>query len=158
MLVWTDASSRERITSAYAQAARHLHPTVPDDPEQATSLFLTWLGDPNKHGKRRWLVVWDDLTDPADVRDLWPPHDQSNGRMLVTTRRRDHSLSVQGRQLIDVDVYTPEEARFFLVHALGEAGVPTPTRTWTTSPRRWGTFLWRWARPTATSRRVWLGL
>lgn len=80
VLVWTDASSRERITSAYAQAARHLHPTVPDDPEQAASLFLAWLGDPSKHGGRRWLIVWDDLTDPADVRDLWPPHDEPNGR------------------------------------------------------------------------------
>lgn len=50
VLVWTDGSSRERITSAYAQAARHLYPTVPDDPEQAASLFLTWLSDRNKQG------------------------------------------------------------------------------------------------------------
>lgn len=123
-LVWVSATSRERITSSYAHAARQLYPTVPDDPEEAAQLFLTWLRDPNKHQNRRWLIVWDDLADPTVVKDLWPPHDQPHGRVLVTTRRRDHSLNTQGRCLLNVDVYTPGEARTFLIHALTNAGIP----------------------------------
>ena len=124
VLVWANASARERITSAYAQAARHLYATVPDDPEDAAPLFLAWLQDPAKNQNRRWLIVWDDLTDPATVRDLWPPHDQDNGRVLITTRRRDHSLTTQGCRLLDVEVYTPEEAHAFLTHALDKTRAP----------------------------------
>ena len=122
ILVWADASTREQVTYAYAQAAQHLFTTAPDDPEDAARLLLVWLGDPHKHQNRRWLIVWDDLTDPAALHDLWPPHDQPHGRVLVTTRRRDHSLTVQGRHLLEVDVYTPHEARAFLTEALDAAG------------------------------------
>ena len=124
VLVWANASTRERITSAYAQAARDLYATVPDDPEDAAHLFLAWLQDPNKHQNRRWLIVWDNLAVPSDVHDLWPPHDQPHGRVLVTTRRRDRSLTTQGRRLLDVNVYTESEAHTFLAAALGEAGIP----------------------------------
>ncbi|ASU59865.1 tetratricopeptide repeat protein [Nocardiopsis dassonvillei] len=124
VLVWANASSRGRITSAYAQAARQLYSTVPDDPEDAAALFLTWLSDPGKNQNRRWLIVWDDLADLAQVQDLWPPPDQPHGRVLVTTRRRDHSLDTQGRHLLDVDVYTPTEAHAFLSTALGQAAIP----------------------------------
>ncbi|MGW8439339.1 tetratricopeptide repeat protein, partial [Nocardiopsis sp. NPDC055879] len=123
VLVWANAATRTGITSAYSHAARQLYSNVPDDPEDAAAFFLAWLGDPNKHQGRRWLVIWDDLADPAPVTDLWPPHDQPHGRTLVTTRRRDHSLTTQGRHLIDVDVYTVHEARAFLANALDEAGI-----------------------------------
>ncbi len=124
LLIWANASTRDQITFAYAQAAQLLFATVPDDPEHAASLFLTWLQDPHKHRDRRWLIVWDDLADPSQVSNLWPPHDQPHGRVLVTTRRRDSSLTTQGRHLIDVDVYTPEEAHAFLTRAADDAGVP----------------------------------
>uniref|UniRef100_UPI000382B730 tetratricopeptide repeat protein n=1 Tax=Nocardiopsis alba TaxID=53437 RepID=UPI000382B730 len=123
LLVWANASTRDQITFAYAQAAQQLFTTVPDDPEHAAQRFLTWLQSSHQHSKRRWLVVWDDLADLAAVQDLWPPHDQPRGRVLVTTRRRDHSLTKQGHRLIDVDVYTPEEARAFLTDALDQAGI-----------------------------------
>ncbi|XKK39991.1 tetratricopeptide repeat protein [Nocardiopsis sp. ARC36] len=123
VLVWTNAASRSSITSAYAHAAQQLFNTIPEDVEDAARFFLTWLTDPNKHRHRRWLVVWDDLADPRQVEDLWPPHDQPCGRVLVTTRRCDNSLTVQGRHLIDVDIYTPEEACAFLTRALDTAGI-----------------------------------
>ncbi|MGW8529592.1 tetratricopeptide repeat protein [Nocardiopsis sp. NPDC055824] len=126
VLVWANASTRASITSAYAHASRQLYSTVPEDPEDAAHLFLAWLGDPNKHQNRRWLVVWDDLTDLPQVEDLWPPHDQPHGRVLVTTRRRDHSLTTQGH-LIEVDIYTSNEARAFLTQALDTAGIPHST-------------------------------
>ncbi|SIO90186.1 FxSxx-COOH system tetratricopeptide repeat protein [Nocardiopsis sp. JB363] len=127
VLVWANAASREQITFAYAQAAQQLFTAVPENPEDAAQLFLIWLQDPNKHQDRRWLIVWDDLADPTIVRDLWPPHDQPHGRVLVTTRRRDHSLNTQGRRLLDVDIYTLDEAHAFLTHALNEASVPHNT-------------------------------
>ena len=68
VLVWANASTRGRITDAYAQAARRLYATVPDDPEEAAKLFLSWLGEPSQN--RRWLIVWDDLADPAHTKDL----------------------------------------------------------------------------------------
>ncbi|MEU3213296.1 tetratricopeptide repeat protein [Nocardiopsis alba] len=123
LLVWANASTRDQITFAYAQAAQQLFTPVPDDPEHAAQRFLTWLQSSHQHSDRRWLVVWDDLADPATVQDLWPPHDQPRGRVLVTTRRRDHPLTKQGHRLIDVDVYTPEEARAFLTDALNQAGI-----------------------------------
>ncbi|MEU3024889.1 tetratricopeptide repeat protein, partial [Nocardiopsis alba] len=123
LLVWANASTRDQITFAYAQAAQQLFTTVPDDPEHAAQRFLTWLQSSHQRSERRWLVVWDDLADPATVQDLWPPHDQPRGRVLITTRRRDHSLTKQGHRLIDVDIYTPEEARAFLTDALNQAGI-----------------------------------
>ncbi|MDE3721392.1 tetratricopeptide repeat protein [Nocardiopsis sp. N85] len=124
LLVWASAATRDQITYAYAQAARHLFAAVPDELEDAAQLFLVWLQDPAKHQGRRWLIVWDDLADPSTVHDLWPPHDHPHGRMLVTTRRRDHTLTTQGRHLIDVDVYTQDEARAFFTHGLTSAEIP----------------------------------
>ncbi|OLT24906.1 hypothetical protein BJF83_23540 [Nocardiopsis sp. CNR-923] len=123
LLIWANAATRTGITTAYAHAARQLYTTVPDDAEDAAQLLLAWLCDPNQHQGRRWLIVWDDLADPAAVQNLWPPHDQPCGRMLATTRRRDHTLTTQGRHLLDVGVYTPAEARAFLTGALDEAGI-----------------------------------
>lgn len=123
VLVWVDASSRERVTSAYAEAARRLYAAVPEDPEDAAALFLSWLQRSGGETERRWLIVWDDLSAPAQVKDLWPPHDRPHSRVLVTTRRRDSSLAVQGRHLIDVDVHTPDEAHVFLAQALSAAGI-----------------------------------
>lgn len=124
LLIWVNASTRDQIIFAYAQAARNLFAVIPDDPEQAAQVFLTWLQAPHKHRDRRWLIVWDDLAAHTQVSDLWPPHDQPHGRVLVTTRRRDHTLTTQRRHLIDVGVYTPEEAHAFLTNALDEAGIP----------------------------------
>ncbi|MEV6821461.1 tetratricopeptide repeat protein [Nocardiopsis dassonvillei] len=127
VLVWAHASSREQITYAYAQAARQLYSTIPNDLENAAQLFLAWLQDPSKHQNRRWLIVWDDLTDPAQVQDLWPPCDQPHGRVLATTRRRDHALTTQGCHLLDIGIYTPGEARAFLASTLDAAGIAHTT-------------------------------
>ncbi len=123
VLVWADAGSRASVVHAYARAARGLRPDAPDDDEDAAALFLHEL----RERERRWLVVWDGLAEPAEVRDLWPPRDQPWGRVVVTTRRRDHSLTTQGRQVVNVGVYSPQEARAFLARALDEAGVPYTT-------------------------------
>jgi hypothetical protein len=68
---------------------------------------------------RRWLVVLDDVRNPADLHDLWPPRRES-GRVVVTTRRRDAALSGEGRRLVDVGLFTPEEALAYLEAKLAD--------------------------------------
>ena len=88
LLAWVTAGSRDAVVAAYAQAGAEVAGADPGDPQQAAGRFLTWLETTD----RRWLVVLDDLADPADVRGLWPPA-SAWGRVLLTTRRRDAVLS-----------------------------------------------------------------
>jgi hypothetical protein len=113
LMVWVPAASRSAIVAGYAQA--HTAATGLDvpDAERAASLLLAWLAST----ERSWLIVLDDLTDPGDLRDLWPPN-VTGGRTMVTTRRRDSALSGAGRTLIDVDLFTPDEAEAYLAARL----------------------------------------
>ncbi|MEU9252696.1 tetratricopeptide repeat protein [Streptomyces sp. NPDC048270] len=125
LLVWVTATSRDAILSAYAEAAVTV--TGPDeavtadldDPEKAAARFLAWT----QCTGRRWLIVLDDLSDPADLgaldgrRDLWPAP-SANGRTLVTTRRRDAALPGHP---IDVGLFTPDEADAYLTAKLSAA-------------------------------------
>ncbi|MGH3624399.1 MAG: tetratricopeptide repeat protein, partial [Sciscionella sp.] len=79
----------------------------------AAEWFLSWL----QSTERGWLVVLDDLADPANLVGLWPQGPR--GRTLVTTRRTDAVLSSQGRRRIDVGLFTSTEARSYLVAKLG---------------------------------------
>lgn len=80
LLVWLDAYSRDRIVAGYARALEDLRfAAAPGKPEAAASRFLAWLGDTS----RRWLVVLDGVSDPADVEGLWPQG--PSGQALVTT-------------------------------------------------------------------------
>jgi NB-ARC domain/Domain of unknown function (DUF4062)/Tetratricopeptide repeat len=108
LLVWVSASSREVIQASYAQAAREISATVSGEAEQDALWLVAWL----QSTQRSWLVVLDDLSDPGDVRGLWPVG--PGGRCLVTTRRRDAVLAGNGRQLIEVGLYSPREASEYL--------------------------------------------
>ena len=69
LVVWVAAGTRTGIVTGYADAAHALElPVDATDSERAARLFLTALAT----REQRWLVVLDDLTDPADIRDLWP--------------------------------------------------------------------------------------
>ncbi|MFF3014532.1 tetratricopeptide repeat protein [Streptomyces sp. NPDC057939] len=109
LLVWITAGSREAVVSAYAQAATEVLGTDASDPTRAAQAFLAWL-EPNAASPAvPWLVILDDLRDPADLRGLWPPVSPC-GRTLVTTRRRDAALTGTGRRLVPVGLFTPAEA------------------------------------------------
>ncbi|WP_051385562.1 hypothetical protein [Actinokineospora inagensis] len=110
VLVWISASSRQAIVAGYAQAGLEV---LAADPDQAARAFLAWL-EP-KAGQRpcRWLVVLDDLADPADLRGLWPPN-SPHGRTVVTTRRRDAALLGAGRHVLPVGLFTPWDAAAYL--------------------------------------------
>jgi hypothetical protein len=112
LLVWVTASSRDAILTVYAQAGGDVtHPAAGETTEQVAGRFLTWLAITDK----RWLVVLDNLTDPADLRGLWPQG--KSGRVLVTTRRRDAALAARG-QLVEVGLFSAEEALAYLIGRL----------------------------------------
>ncbi|MDX3697723.1 tetratricopeptide repeat protein [Streptomyces europaeiscabiei] len=121
LLVWITAATRTAIVAAYAQAAEEVLGADPTDSERAAREFQSWLIPKPGTGQRRWLIVLDDLADPADLQGLWPP-DSSYGHTLVTTRRREPTLTTGRRRLVPVDVFTPDEAVVYLVQALSEYG------------------------------------
>ncbi|MEU9203181.1 tetratricopeptide repeat protein [Streptomyces sp. NPDC048332] len=117
VLVWISASSRSAITAGYAQAGVEILAADPGDPEQAARAFLAWLEPKAERNQCRWLVVLDDIADPADIRGLWPPAGR-HGRVLVTTRRREAALTGAGRRLVTVGLFTPREAAAYVTAVL----------------------------------------
>ncbi|WP_327003213.1 tetratricopeptide repeat protein [Dactylosporangium sp. NBC_01737] len=114
LLVWVTATSRAAVLTRYAQAAVDVTGVEDPDPGDAAQRLLAWLAATG----RRWLLVLDDLTDPADLQGLWPPVTPT-GATIVTTRRRDTAL-LAGRALIDVGVFTPGQAVGYLHSRLGD--------------------------------------
>jgi tetratricopeptide repeat protein/NB-ARC domain-containing protein len=114
LLLWLPATGRDAVLAGYAQAARELGRAVPTEVERAAEWFLAWL----QRTDRRWLIVLDDLADPADLRGVWP--DGPSGHSVVTTRRHDSVLAAAGRALIEVGLYTAEEARDYLSAKLAD--------------------------------------
>ncbi|MCX4673576.1 tetratricopeptide repeat protein [Streptomyces sp. NBC_01381] len=125
LLLWATASSKDMLVSTYAEAALAVadpdaaHRFEGDAPEKAAAHFLAWA----QNTDRRWLIVLDDVSDPANLSglagqlDLWPPS-CPQGHTVVTTRRRDAALP--GRR-IDVGAFTPDEARAYLTDKLDAA-------------------------------------
>jgi tetratricopeptide (TPR) repeat protein len=106
--VWVAAESRAAAITGYADAAVQLDlADVEVGPEQLARLFLRFL----IVTERRCLVVLDDLTDPPDLAGWWPA---GQVQVIVTTRRRDAALSGGGRIMVDVGVYTADEADSYL--------------------------------------------
>ncbi|MFF2641726.1 FxSxx-COOH system tetratricopeptide repeat protein [Streptomyces niveus] len=113
VLVWISASSRSAITAGYAQASVEVLAADPSDPEQAARAFLAWLEPKAGQKPCRWLVVLDDVADPADIRGWWPPA-SPRGRVLVTTRRREAALTGAGRRRVTVGLFTPPDAAAYV--------------------------------------------
>jgi len=118
LAVWINAASRDGILTGYADAAgqvlRDVDPSIGQrPPEDVARALLTWLAST----ERRWLIVLDNLQDPADLRELWPPA-SSAGQIVVTTRRRDAALGREDRHVIEVDVFTEEVSLAYLTAKL----------------------------------------
>lgn len=121
LVLWVSATSREAIVAAYAQAAAELgHRSPVGAADEAAGWLRSWFQNTN----RSWLVVLDDLADPADVAGFWP--DGPTGSTIVTTRRTDAALFGGGRRRVEVGLFTPDEARDYLAAKLGlDAGSET---------------------------------
>jgi hypothetical protein len=114
LLIWVNATSRDRVLGTYAQAAAEITGVEDPSPEQGAVRLLAWLDDTDK----TWLVVLDDLTDPDDLSGLWPPDNGRTGKTVITTRRRDASLTA-GRHVVDVDLFTVTQSIDYLRAKLG---------------------------------------
>ncbi|WP_330286787.1 tetratricopeptide repeat protein [Streptomyces sp. NBC_00576] len=125
VLVWITASTRLAVVTGYAQAGIELCRADPGNPEQAARSFLAWLTPKAAAQLCRWLIVLDDVADPDDLRGLWPPASE-HGRTLVTTRRRDAALTGDGRTLVEVGLFTKEEALAYLTAFLAAHGRTEP--------------------------------
>ncbi|MCX4404494.1 tetratricopeptide repeat protein [Streptomyces sp. NBC_01764] len=123
VLVWISASSRQTIMDGYAQAGIEVLAADPSDPQQAAQFFLAWQEPKRGQKPCRWLVVLDNLADPAD---LWPP--SQHGCTLVTTRRREAALTGEGRRLVHVGMFEPSEAAAYLTAVLTAHGRHEPLR------------------------------
>ncbi|WP_265560307.1 FxSxx-COOH system tetratricopeptide repeat protein [Streptomyces hygroscopicus] len=121
VLVWITADSAAAVAAGYAQAGIEVLGADPADLEGAARAFLAWLEPKAGANPCRWLVVLDDVADPADLRGLWPPA-SPHGRTLVTTRRRDAALTGTSRRSIEVGLFTSAEALAYLTVALASHG------------------------------------
>ncbi|KUJ70561.1 ATP-binding protein, partial [Streptomyces albus subsp. albus] len=126
VLVWISASSRSAITAGYAQAGVEVLAADPRDPEQAARAFLAFLEPKASQKPCRWLVVMDDIADPADMRGWWPPASR-HSRALVTTRRREAALTGAGRRQVTVGLFTRQEAAAYFTAVLAAHDRREPT-------------------------------
>jgi tetratricopeptide (TPR) repeat protein len=109
LLVWISAASRDAVVSGYAQALADAGEPAPyAGPEMAASHFLAWLASTG----RPWLVVLDDLTDPAVMDGLWPQG--GTGRVVVTTNRVDSAPWAAGAQVVEVGPFSRRESLNYL--------------------------------------------
>ncbi|MET9450875.1 tetratricopeptide repeat protein [Streptomyces cinerochromogenes] len=120
LVVWANAGEVQQVVALYAQAAALVYApgATGEDPERDARALLSWLATTD----RRWLVVLDDVTDPAGMKDWWPSSRTGTGWVLATTRIHDARLTGNGRRRIRVDVYTPDEAAAYLRTRLTEDG------------------------------------
>ena len=121
LVVWLSARSPEQVITTYARAAARVGAPDADGVDAAADAgaLLEWLHT-TEHS---WLVVLDDITDPAHLVGWWPPYSPS-GWTLATTRLRDATLASSGRHQVDVDVYAPDESVAYLTDRLTDAGRP----------------------------------
>jgi hypothetical protein len=117
--LWIQATSRESIIGSYAAAARLLGTEQPGDLSEQANGFLQLLASL----PRRWLVVLDDLPDMAAMADLVPGGHR--GQVIITTRHRNAIVTKSaGQSIIEVPVYSSQEADRYLRARLGEQALP----------------------------------
>jgi tetratricopeptide (TPR) repeat protein len=128
LLVWIDAASRDLVLSGYARAAAARpgdpagesgHPGLgtagagsATDAETTAARYLSWLASED----RPWLVVLDNLSDPADVDGLWPSG--PSGRVLVSTLDAATVPESQRPVVFPVGPFSAHEALTYLMARL----------------------------------------
>ena len=107
LLVWIEATSQASVLSGYAAAmAAATGRDQASSCESVAAQFLSWMGETS----RSWLVVFDDLTDPANLDGLWPAGPA--GRVLVTSA--DAAAVPSGMQVVPVGPFSLHEAISYL--------------------------------------------
>lgn len=121
LLVWVTAGDRSAVVTGLGQAGVAVAGAESHDLDAAAVAFLAWLEPKAGQAPCRWLVVVDDVADPADLTGLWPPLSPW-GRTLVTTRRRDAALTHDGRRRIEVGLFSVAESQAYLDAVLAAQG------------------------------------
>jgi len=107
LLVWIEATSRASVLSGYAAAtAAATGRDQASSSESVAAQFLSWLGETS----RSWLVILDDLADPANLDGLWPAGPA--GRVLVTCA--DPAAVPRGARVVPVGPFSLREASSYL--------------------------------------------
>ncbi len=115
LLVWIQAGSREAVLSGYAAATAAVTGREQAiSAEEVAAQFLSWL----RETSRRWLVVLDDLADPAGLDGLWPAG--ATGRLLATCA--GPATVPRGLRTLPVGLFNSREALGYLLERL--AGNP----------------------------------
>lgn len=118
LLVWVVAANQDAIVTRYAEAARVVGLAESGDaPTDGATRLLSWLA----HTDRRWLIVLDNLDNPADATGWWPPTSAS-GHTVVTSRVRDDVWTSDTRAVTQVGLFHPEEAIAYLRSAVVDPG------------------------------------
>jgi tetratricopeptide (TPR) repeat protein len=107
LLVWIEATSRASVLSGYAAATAAV--TGRDrasSGESVAAQFLSWLGETS----RSWLVVLDDLSDPANLDGLRPAGPA--GRVLVTSA--EAAAVPSGMRIVPLGPFSLREAISYL--------------------------------------------
>jgi tetratricopeptide (TPR) repeat protein len=109
LVLWISASGPDAVISGYAQAVRELDevPQPGENPERAAGRFLSWLA----RAEQPWLVVLDDLSDPAAVDGWWPSG--GAGRVVVTSGQPDIAAAYHPRT-VPVGAFSAREALAYL--------------------------------------------
>ena len=110
LVLWVTATGRDAVITGYAQALRDLGEGAyqGESPEHAADRFLDWLRRPDLS----WLVVLDEVADPAAVDGLWPAG--PSGRVLVTTANPDAAAAAHNPRAVELGVFSPREALNYL--------------------------------------------
>jgi len=109
LVLWVTASGRDAVLTGYAQALGDVGlPDPHEGPEAAAAHFLAWLAETS----RPWLVVLDDLTDPAVLDGLWPWG--ASGRVLVTTNRPDAAVRAPSPRAVELGPFSDRESLNYL--------------------------------------------
>ncbi|MFF7777538.1 FxSxx-COOH system tetratricopeptide repeat protein [Streptomyces tanashiensis] len=121
LVLWVTAADVQQVIALYAHTAQLVQApgAMGTDIQADAQAFLGWLAATS----RRWLVVLDDVTDPAALTPWWPALNSGKGWVLATSRLKDGRLTGQGRRRVDIDVYTPAEAVAYLEHRLTGDGL-----------------------------------
>jgi NB-ARC domain len=108
LIWWVTAEPAAAIPGQLVALARRLG--LPEQLEQAETVSVLWDA---LRQRDRWLLIFDNAEDPADLRPWWPP---DSGRVLVTSR---YSSWAGPASTLAIDVLPRTEAVAFLQHRLG---------------------------------------
>jgi hypothetical protein len=117
LLAWVSAATPHAVTAAYAEAAGRVPELAagPAGDADRSRLFRAWLTTTD----RPWLIVLDDVADPADLEELWPAGPR--GHVIATARPGSTPASGPDRQLVRVGAFEPQESVAYLRDRLAAA-------------------------------------